>query len=105
MPKIVCKEKLCQHYCCDQCSKESIKVSKKAFCHSFDGRNDSIPLKGNNEYGAEFAEEPIDKGIENHNITCEAKNCVSNQNGYCIKNCIEVRNRDYGAKCVSYQER
>ena len=43
--------------------------------------------------------------IENQSVSCDAKNCVSNENGYCIKNAIEVRKKDFGAKCMSFIER
>lgn len=101
MTKIVCKDTNCQHNCCSQCLKESIKVSKRAFCHSFDGKNDNLP----NKFKEELAEEMLTEKVDSHYIYCEAKNCASNENGYCIKNSIEVRNKDFGAKCISFHER
>lgn len=105
MTKIVCKDTNCQHNCCSQCLKESIKVSKRAFCHSFDGKNDNLPNKKMMDYKEEFAKEMDTEMVDTHYIYCEAKNCVSNENGYCVKNSIEVRKKDFGAKCVSFQER
>lgn len=105
MTKIVCKDTNCQHNCCSQCLKETIKVSKRAFCHSFDGKNDTVPCKTKNGLKEEFAMEMVDNPIEKHYIYCEAKNCMSNENGYCVRNEIEVKKKDFGAKCISYSER
>ena len=104
MPKIICKDNNCQHNCCTQCLKEAIKVSKRAFCHSFDGKNDMVPNTESNKK-EEFAKEFEQEFIENQSVSCDAKNCVSNENGYCIKNAIEVRKKDFGAKCMSFIER
>ena len=105
MTKIVCKDTNCQHNCCSQCLKETIKVSKRAFCHSFDGKNDNLPNKKTSSYVEEYADEPVMEKVNSHYISCEARNCASNENGYCVKNTIEVRKKDFGAKCISFQER
>lgn len=97
MPRIVCKDTNCQHNCCSQCLKETIKVSKRAFCHSFDGKNDTLK--------EEFASDLVAEMVETQYIYCAAKNCVFNENEYCVKKQIEVRKKDFGAKCVSFQER
>ena len=105
MTRIVCKDTNCQHNCCSQCLKESIKVSKRAFCYSFDGKNDNLPNKKPNDFKEEFSDENLTGTVKSHYVYCEAKNCVSNENGYCVKNSIEVKNKDFGAKCVSFMER
>ena len=105
MTRIVCKDTNCQHNCCSQCLKESIKVSKRAFCHSFDGKNDNLPNKKPNDFKEEFSDENLTGTVKSHDVYCDAKNCVSNENGYCVKNSIEVKNKDFGAKCVSFMER
>lgn len=105
MPKIVCKDTNCQHNCCSECLKETIKVSKKAFCHSFDGKHDGVSTRRQEMYGQEFAKEFDEKHCSCQKVCCEARNCVSNENGYCIKPSIEVNNKDFGAKCISFVER
>ena len=105
MPKIICKDTNCQHNCCAQCLKEAIKVSKRAFCHSFDGKNDTVPETKDKTMKDEYAKEFKQEFIENQSVSCEAKNCASNENGYCINNGIEVRKKDFGAKCMSFLER
>ena len=105
MPRIVCKDTNCQHNCCSQCLKDAIKVSKRAFCHSFDGKNDAMPTKKVNEFKEEVSKELDIESSIRQSVSCDAKNCVSNEKGYCIKGMIEVRNKDFGAKCVSYMER
>lgn len=105
MPKIICKDNNCQHNCCAQCLKETIKVSKRAFCHSFDGKNDNMPSKKDNNFREELSKDLASNMIDNHYVYCEAKNCVSNENGYCVKNTIEVNKKDFGAKCISFIER
>ena len=105
MPRIICKDTNCQHNCCSQCLKEAIKVSKRAFCHSFDGKNDTVPQKKNEQFREEFAQENEVETYLKQSVSCDARTCVSNENGYCIKGMIEVRNKDFGAKCVSFMER
>ena len=105
MPKIVCKDTNCQHNCCSQCLKEAITVSKRAFCHSFDGKNDQVSSNNKTPNNEEFAREFETEIVEKQSVSCAAKNCVSNDNGYCIKHSIEVRNKDFGAKCMSFLER
>jgi hypothetical protein len=80
-------------------------VSKRAFCHSFDGKNDKVINECKDNHDQEMAESFVVKETENQRVYCEAKTCVSNENGYCIKHSIEVKNKDFGAKCISFMER
>ena len=61
--------------------------------------------RGGTYHNKEFAKEADIECAIRQSVSCEARNCVSNENGYCKKGMIEVRNKDFGAKCVSYMER
>lgn len=100
MSKIKCREFECKHNYCEACMKNSIEVSGDAYCDSFDTKHDGSPI--DMEFGME------EDFFINHNdkeVICHCTSCISNSQGICSRNNLQVGTLNDTAKCESYQKK
>jgi hypothetical protein len=98
MAKIHCKDSECRHNCMNHCLQNFIDVSSQAFCHSFDDKSITDNLE-------EYAEDLLDKDTINIDIRCECVGCAANVHRFCTNEKVEIKHKDYGAKCCSYHSK
>ncbi len=97
-----CQENGCKSNYCAHCVKEMIKVSKDAYCHSYESKNDINSDEARHEF--EFAcEVGLVMEADMHHIVCDSVECCHNDSKSCMMKQIQISKKTCGAKCASYR--
>lgn len=101
MNKIKCDEHSCNHNCSSMCHKQTVKISNKAKCDSFDKNYKSV-FEKEETFLEEYATMDDDLINESNMILCDSFSCQSNKDGLCAKNKIIVAKDGTQPRCIDY---